>query len=470
MTRGAMKRADNFKKNKEGYLQEKRVELGRNAGVRSNSTTSQSGENDGNEYPQGLLEKILDLDNLNLATRKVKANKGSHGVDGMSVSEFYAFLKQNGNLIKQSIREGTYRPQPVRRVEIPKPDGGVRLLGIPTVLDRVIQQAIAQILSPIYEEQFSENSYGFRANRSAHQAVKKCKEYIEAGNQWTVDIDLAKYFDTVNHDKLMRLLSETIKDGRVLSLIRKYLRSGVMINGVVMGTEEGTPQGGNLSPLLSNIMLNELDKELSRRGLKFCRFADDCNIYVRSRKAADRVMASITKFIEGKLKLKVNKTKSSVDRPWKLKFLGFSFYFKKGGVGIRVHPKSVVKLKWKLKEITGRSNAMSMWQRMLKLKQAITGWVNYFKLADMGSLARSLDEWLRRRIRMCFWKQWKNIKTKYDNLTKLGIAKSKAWEFASTRKGYWRISHSPILSRTITNEYLKKLGLLPIAERYSLVH
>jgi RNA-directed DNA polymerase len=465
-----MKRADNFKKNKEGYLQETRVELEGNAGVRSISTTSQNRETDGNEYPQGLLEKILDPDNLNLATRRVKANKGSHGVDGMTVNELYAFLRQNGNSIKQSIREGTYRPQPVRRVEIPKPDGGIRLLGIPTVLDRVIQQAVAQILSPIYEKQFSENSYGFRPNRNAHQAVKKCKEYIEAGYNWTVDIDLAKYFDTVNHDKLMRLLSETIKDGRVLSLIRKYLRSGVMINGVIQEAEEGTPQGGNLSPLLSNIMLNELDKELTRRGLKFCRYADDCNIYVRSRKAADRVMASITKFIEEKLKLKINKDKSFVDRPWKLKFLGFSFYFKKDGVGIRVHPKSVKKLKEKLKEITGRSNAMSMWQRMLKLKQAITGWVNYFSLADMGRLVKSLDEWLRRRIRMCFWKQWKKIKTKHDNLVKLGIAKSKAWEFANTRKGYWRISNSPILSRTVTNEYLKKIGFPSIVERYSLVH
>ena len=324
-------------------------------------------------------------------------------------------------------------------------------------------------LSLIFEEQFSENSYGFRPNRSAHQAVKKCKEYIEAGYKWTVDIDLAKYFDTVNHDKLMRLLSETIKDGKVLSLIRKYLRSGVMTNGVVMETEEGTPQGGNLSPLLSNIMLNELDKELTRRGLKFCRYADDCNIYVKSRKAADRVMTSITKFIEEKLRLQVNKTKSSVDRPWKLKFLGFSFYFKKGGTGIRVHPKSVVKLKQKLKEITGRSNAKSMGQRMLELKQAITGLVNYFSIAEMGRLAKSLDEWLRRRIRMCLWKQWKRVKTRLGNLIRLGTGKSKAWEYANTRKGYWRISNSPILAKTLTNEYLKKLGLTTISERYSLV-
>ena len=446
------------------------MELGGNAGAQSISSMSHNEENDGNEYAEGLLEKILERDNMNFAYRRVKANKGSHGVDGMTVDELLSFLKQNGSQIEQSIREGTYRPKPVRRVEILKADGGVRLLGIPIVLDRVIQQAIAQVLSPIYEKEFSENSYGFRPNRSAHQAVKKCKGYIEAGYKWTVDIDLAKYFDTVNHDKLMRLLSETIKDSQVLWLIRKYLQSGVMINGVVMETEEGTPQGGNLSPLLSNIMLNELDKELTKRGLKFCRYADDCNIYVRSRKAADRVMVSITKFIEGKLKLKVNKEKSAVDRPWRRKFLGFSFYYKKGGVGIRVDPKPVEKLKRKLKEITGRSNAMSMGQRMLKIKQAITGWVNYFSIADMGRLAKSLDEWLRRRIRMCLWKQWKKIRTRYANLCRLDIRNTKAWEFANTRKSYWRISHSPILSRTITNEYLKKLGLQSIVERYSLVH
>ncbi len=465
-----MEKADNFKNNNGGYLQETRVELGGNAGARSTSSTSENKGNDGNEYVEGLLEKILDHNNMSFAYKKVRANKGSPGVDGMTVDELHLFLKQNGSQIKQSIREGTYRPKSVRRVEIPKPDGGKRLLGIPTVLDRVVQQAVAQVLSPIYEKEFSGNSYGFRPNRNAHQAVKKCKEYIEAGYKWTVDIDLAKYFDTVNHDKFMRLLSETIKDSRVLSLIRKYLQSGVMINGVVMETEEGTPQGGNLSPLLSNIMLNELDKELTKRGLKFCRYADDCNIYVKSRKAAERVMTSITRFIEEKLKLKVNKDKSAVERPWKLKFLGFSFYYKKDGIGIRVHPKPVEKLKRKLKEITGRNNAMSMRQRMLRLKQVITGWVNYFGIADMGRLVKSLDEWLRRRIRMCFWKQWKKIKTKYDNLVRLGIVDSKAWEFANTRKGYWRVSHSPILSRTFTNQFLKKIGLPSIAERYSLAH
>ncbi|HZK24079.1 MAG TPA: group II intron reverse transcriptase/maturase [Oscillospiraceae bacterium] len=455
---------------KEGYLQEVRVELGGNAGARNISSTSEVDGNGGNGYAGGLLEKILDRHNMNRAYKRVKANKGSHGVDGMTVDELLQYLKQNGNQIIQSIRNGEYRPSPVRRVEIPKPDGGKRLLGIPTVLDRVIQQAIAQVLSPIYEKRFLDNSYGFRPGRSAKQAVMKCKEYIEAGYNWSVDIDLAKYFDTVNHDKLMRLLSETIKDSGVLSLIRKYLQSGVMINGVVMGTEEGTPQGGNLSPLLSNVMLHELDKELTKRGLKFCRYADDCNIYVRSRKAADRVMASITRFIEEELKLKVNKAKSSVDRPWKLKFLGFSFYRKKGEIGIRVHPKPVAKLKQRLKEITGRSNAMSMYQRMVKLRQIIVGWVNYFGIADMRGLAKSLDMWLRRRVRMCFWKQWKKIKTKHNNLVALGAPGYKAWEHANTRKSYWRIAGSPILSKTITNEYLKKLGLLSISERYSLVH
>ena len=290
---------DSRQLHKEGYLCENRVELEDNAGALSISSMSEKAGNGGTGNAKRLLEEILDRSNMNKAYKRVKLNKGSHGIDGMSVDELLHFLKENGNQIKQSILEGTYCPAPVRRVEIPKPDGGVRLLGIPTVLDRVIQQAISQILTPIYESEFSDNSYGFRPGRSAHQAVKKCKEYIEAGYNWAVDIDLAKYFDTVNHDKLLRLLSEKVDDSRVLSLIRKYLRSGVMINGVVMTTEEGTPQGGNLSPLLSNVMLNELDNELENRGLKFCRYADDCNIYVRSRKAACRVMESITGFIVG---------------------------------------------------------------------------------------------------------------------------------------------------------------------------
>ena len=453
-----------------GYLCNDRVELESSAGVHSIFSMCGNKENGGNEYASKLLEKILDRNNLNLAYRRVKANKGSHGVDGMSTDELLQFLKQNGAQIKQSILEGTYHPKPVRRVSMPKSDGKARLLGIPTVTDRLIQQAIAQVLTPIFEKQFSNSSYGFRPNRNAKQAIAKCKQYIEEGYTWTVDIDIANYFDTVNHDKLIRLIWQTVKDGRVISLIRKYLNSGVMTGGVVIETEQGTPQGGNLSPLLANIMLNELDIELTKRGLKFCRYADDINIYVKSQKAAVRVMGSITKFIEDKLKLKVNKEKSAVDRPWKLKFLGFSFYHKKEGIGIRVHPKSVRKFKGKLKEITGRSNAMSMVLKMLKLKKLITGWVNYFGIADMRELVKLLDKWLRRRIRMCYWKQWKKIKTKFGNLIKFGIDKAKAWEFANTRKSYWRIAGSPILQRTFTNEYLNKLGFQSITERYSLVH
>ena len=453
-----------------GRLQDDRVELEINVATLNNHTTFPKDGDDVHEYAKELLEKILDRSNMNLAYKRVKANKGSHGVDGMTVDELLQFLQQNGEQLKESIRNGRFHPKPVRRVEIPKPDGGKRLLGIPTVTDRVIQQAIAQVLTPIFEKQFSDNSFGFRPKRDAKQAVRKCKEYIDAGYSWAVDIDLAKYFDTVNHDKLMRILSKTITDGRVLSLIRKYLQSGVMINGVVTQTEEGTPQGGNLSPLLSNIMLNELDKELETRGLRFCRYADDCNIYVKSKKAASRVMASVTRFLEVELKLKVNQEKSSVDRPWKLKFLGFSFYVKKGEVGIRVHPKSVRKFKEKLKVLTGRSNAMSLDFRLLKLKQAISGWINYFGIADMKTITQKLDEWLRRRIRMCVWKQWKKTRTKFKNLMKLGVPRAKAWQHANTRKSYWRTSNSPILACTITNSKLKKRGLVSIHERYLAVH
>ncbi len=446
------------------------VELQDSTGVHSISTAFNSGKDDGKLYTSNLLEKILEKNNLNLAYKKVKANKGSHGVDGMKVDELLPHLKQYGEALRANILGGTYCPQPVRRVEIPKPDGGIRLLGIPTVVDRMVQQATAQILTPIFEKTFSDNSYGFRPKRDAKQAIEKAKEYMQQGYKWVVDIDLAKYFDTVNHDKLMALIAREIADKRVLKLIRLFLQSGVMINGIVIESDEGCPQGGPLSPLLSNIMLTELDRELEKRGHKFCRYADDNNIYVKSRKAGERVMLSITKFIEEKLKLKVNKDKSAVDRPWKRKFLGFTFYQWYGKIGIRVHQKSIAKFKAKVKEITARSNAWSMEYRMKRLRQCITGWLNYFKIADISRVAKELDEWIRRRLRMCFWKQWKKIKTKHDNLKKLGINENKAWEFANTRKSYWRISNSPILKSTLTNSYLEELGYTSIYNRYKQVH
>ncbi|MBU3161846.1 group II intron reverse transcriptase/maturase [Clostridium frigoris] len=455
---------------KEGSLRENKVELKGNVEVHSISPMSEEGRNDVNRYGNELLEQILSKDNMNKAYKRVKANKGSHGIDGLTVDELLQHLKEHGQELRQSLLENRYKPQAVRRVEIPKPDGGTRLLGIPTVVDRVVQQAISQVLIPIYEKKFSDNSYGFRPLRSAKQAVEKCRGYINAGHTWTVNIDLSKYFDTINHDKLIRILSENIKDSRVISLIRKYLQSGVMINGVFMNTEEGAPQGGPLSPLLSNVMLNELDVELTKRGLNFCRYADDANIYVKSEKSANRVMSSITRFIEEKLKLKVNKEKSTVDRPWKLKFLGFSFYRAKGEYRMRVPQKPIDKFRAKLKELTSRSNAMSMEYRFRKLKQVIVGWVNYFAIADIKTILKTLDEWLRRRIRMCFWKQWKKIKTKHENLIKLGLTSNKAWQYANTRKSYWRTSNSPVLAKTLTNKYLKKIGLVSISETYLLKH
>lgn len=454
----------------EGLLRKVGVELRGNAEALSISPALERGRNDMQEVEEDLLEQILSRDNLNLAYKRVKAKKGSHGVDGMTVDELLPFLKRHGETIRQRILAGDYTPQPVRRVEIPKPDGGVRQLGIPTVTDRLIQQAIAQELNKIFDPDFSGNSYGFRPNRSAHQAIIAARGYIEQGYRWTVDIDLEKFFDRVNHDKLMSLIARKVKDKRVLKLIRKYLESGIMLNGVKVKSEEGTPQGGPLSPLLANIMLDELDKELEKRGHKSCRYADDCNIYVRSRKAGERVMESVTRYIEEVLKLKINRNKSAVDKPSRRKFLGFSFYVKKGKARNFIHRKPVERFKTKVKEITSRSNGKSMDWRKEKLNHLITGWVNYFRIADMKATAKELDQWIRRRIRMCYWKQWKRIGTKHDNLVKLGIENRKAWEFANTRKGYWRISNSYILSTSLTNEYLEKQGFLSLTNRLSVAY
>lgn len=451
----------------EDFARKSKVELKDNGKVPSISLTSDRKQDGRDVCTSNLLKKIIHKDNMNEAFKRVKKNKGSHGIDGLTVHELESYLEENGVKLQQSLLDGTYEPLPVRRVEIPKDNGKKRQLGIPTVVDRVVQQAIAQVLSPIFENTFSDNSFGFRPGRSAHGALKRCQEYMNEGYKWLIDIDLASYFDTVNHDKLIGLIYREVKDIRVISLIRKYLNAGVMINGIVTSTDLGVPQGGNLSPLLSNIMLNELDKELTKRGLRFVRYADDCNIYVKSRRAAERVMRSITKFIECDLKLKVNTDKSKVDRPWHCKFLGYTFYRSKDGIKMRVHEKSINKLKDKLKNLTGRSKIGNIKTTYEKIKQLIVGWVNYFKLADMKVVMSRIDKWLRRRIRMCYWKQWKKICTKFNNLKKLGIPKDKAWEFANTRKGYWRIAKSPILQRSITNARLEKAGLVSLLKIYT---
>jgi len=450
----------------EGYLCEVGLEIQDNIEVTSISSASRNGRDDKKRDTRNLMEEILHRDNLNNAYKKVKKNKGSSGVDGMTVDALLEYLKRNNSQLQKDLIEESYTPMPVRRVEIDKPDGGKRLLGIPTVVDRVVQQAIAQVLTPIYEEKFSETSFGFRPGRSQHHAIEKCKEHINDGYKWVVDIDISKYFDTVNHDKLMSILAKDIDDKKVLRIIRKYLQSGVMINGVVAETDIGCPQGGPASPLLSNIYLNELDKELDRRGLRFCRFADDCNIYVKSKRSAERVMKSVTKFLEEELKLKINLNKSKVTRPWKLKYLSFSFYNGKGGIQVRVHPKAIEKLKKNIKEVTSRSNGKSLEWRFQKLKQKLQGWINYFRIANMKTIAKELDQWLRRRIRLCIWKQWKRVRTRFKELKKRGLSKQKAWEYANTRRSYWRISKSPIMSIAYKDKDLENLGLISITKYY----
>ncbi|WP_425801730.1 group II intron reverse transcriptase/maturase [Desulfitobacterium sp. Sab5] len=419
---------------------------------------------------EGLHEQILDRDNMNSAYKRVKSNKGAHGIDGMEVDELLQYLKENGSQLRQSILDGKYRPNPVRRVEIPKEDGKKkRNLGIPTVVDRVVQQAISQVLTAIYERQFSDNSYGFRPGRSAHQAIRKCQENVDEGYKYVVDMDLEKYFDTVNQSKLVEVLSRTIRDGRVISLIHKYLRAGVIVRHKFEETEIGVPQGGPLSPILSNIMLTELDKELEKRGHRFVRYADDLLIFCRSRKSAERTLRNILPFIENKLFLKVNREKTVVDYVGKVKFLGFSFYRYKGKTRIRIHPKSVVKMRRKVKELTSRSNGMGNETRATKLRRYIMGWINYFKIADIKKLLSDTDEWMRRRIRMIYWKQWKRLRTRFKMLKSLGVHKQKAWEYANTRKGYWRISNSPILSKSLNNETIKGFGFLFFSEYYRQV-
>ena len=414
-----------------------------------------------------LMEQILHKDNLNKAYKKVKSNKGAGGIDGMSVDELLGFLKDNQKHLIQQIKDGKYKPNPVRRVEIPKETKGeFRKLGVPTVVDRVFQQAITQVLSPIYEKQFSENSFGFRPNRGAHDALKQCKTNVNEGYVYVVDMDLEKFFDTVCQSKLIEVLSRTIKDGRVISLIHKYLNAGVISKGMFKKTEVGMPQGGPLSPLLSNIMLNELDKELTRRGHRFVRYADDCMIFCKSRKSAERTLNNIVPYIEEKLFLKVNRNKTCVAHISKVKYLGYSFYRYKGKCRLRVHPKSVTKMKNKIRELTDRSNGWGNEYRALKLTQFIRGWVNYFGMADMKSLLQSNDEWLRHRIRAIYWKQWKKVKTKFKELKKLGVDKEKAWICANMRNGNWYCSGYFVLQTAFNNKKLRELGYPTFTEFY----
>ena len=441
-----------------------RVELEHKQRVHREFSATLKGETD--EFEYGSLERILSRENLLLAMKRVISNKGSHGVDGMTVYELKQFLQMNWIRIREDIFNNEYKPMPVRRVEILKPSGGTRLLGIPTVLDRFIQQAIAQELNLIYDENFSENSFGFRPRRAAKDAIKKAESYINEGYRWVVDIDLEKFFDKVNHDILMYKLSKDIKDKRVLKLIRKYLQSGIMINGIVVSNEEGTPQGGPLSPLLSNIMLDELDKELEKRGHRFCRYADDCNIYVKSKRAGERVMKNITSFIEGKLKLKVNINKSAVERPWKRKFLGFTLGIMFGKAYSSISKQSLKKHKDKLREILSRSNPMTLEQRIIKLNQVNIGWINYYGIAKCKGIAVQLDKWIKLRLRMYIWKQWKKVKTRYKNLKKLGLNHYQAIKFANTRKGYWRVANSAILKTTLTNQFFNDLGLKSLTRQY----
>lgn len=417
-----------------------------------------------------LLEKILERENLNKAYKRVYANKGASGVDGVTVEELQSYLGEHKTELLESIRTRKYKPQPVRRVEIPKENGKKRPLGIPTVVDRVIQQAIAQILIPIYEEQFSKSSYGFRPGRSCEMAIVRSLELINDGYDWVVDIDLERFFDTVHHDRLMNIISRTITDGDVISLIRKFLVSGVMVGERYEDTTIGTPQGGNLSPLLANIMLHELDKELEARGLDFVRYADDCNIFVRSEKAAERVMRTITDFIERKLGLKVNAEKSRIGKPTEIKFLGFGYFYNKDGCQAKPHAKSVMKLKRKLKALTKRNWSISLDVRLKKINQLVAGWVNYFRIAKMKTVLAKIDQKVRKRIRIIIWKQWKKIRTRYKVLRKLGASHRNAYITANCRKGYQYICGTGTIHNAISNKRLKQRGLVSLLDHFNEVH
>lgn len=414
-----------------------------------------------------MLKLILSRENMMDAYRRVVRNKGAAGVDGVSTDQLREVLAIQWASIKADIIAGTYIPEAVRRVEIPKPNGGTRLLGVPTTTDRLIQQAISQVVSSYYDPGFSEYSYGFRPGKSAHQAIRQAQSYLNEGYNWIVDIDLEKFFDKVNHDYLMSLLSRRIADRPLFRLIRRYLQAGVMKEGVVSPNRQGTPQGGPLSPLLSNILLDLLDTELEERGHRFVRYADDCSIYVGSRRAAQRVLASITCFIEGELKLKVNRRKSGIRPPHRMKLLGYSFYRAAGGYRLRIAPQSLARFKAKLKQVTRKTWPVPMQDRLKRLTALCRGWVAYFNLADAKGHLQRLDEWVRSRLRYCIWRQWKRVRTRFKAMVKLGASRRNAYIWANTRKGGWHTAHSYVLKGTITNARLRQKGYISLWRMYS---
>ena len=412
------------------------------------------------------MEKVVARQNMLAALKRVEQNKGAPGVDGIPTENLREQIRAEWSRIREELLTGIYRPQPVRRVEIPKPGGGKRMLGIPTVMDRLIQQALLQVLTPIFDPQFSEASYGFRPGRRAHEAVKKARQYVEEGYEWAVDMDLEKFFDRVNHDILMARVVRKVTDKRVLKVIRRYLQAGIMVNGVVMEREEGTPQGGPLSPLLANILLDDLDKELEKRGHKFVRYADDANIYVRSKRAGERVLASVRTFLQERLRLKLNEQKSTVDRPWKLKFLGFSMYKRKAGeIRICLARQSIERVKAKIRTLTARNTPIAMEERIRRLNTYLGGWMGYFALAETPSTFEEIEGWIRRRLRMCLWKQWKRVRTRYRELRALGLPEWVVHQFANARKGPWRMAHGP-MNRALGNAYWQAQGLMSLTERY----
>jgi RNA-directed DNA polymerase len=405
-----------------------------------------------------LMEEVCERENCKQALARVKANKGSPGVDGMTVHELPGYLKQHGPAIREQLLSGTYKPQPVQRVEIPKPDGGVRKLGIPTVLDRFIQQAVMQVLQRRWDRTFSDHSYGFRPGRSAHQAVEAAQQYMAEGYRWCVDLDLEKFFDRVSHDKLMAKIARRVSDKRMLRLIRAFLTAGVMEGGLVSPVGEGTPQGGPLSPLLSNIVLDEFDRELERRGLRFARYADDSNIYVRSQRAGERVMESLTRFLTAKLKLKVNQQKSAVARPWERKFLGFSFTWNREPKR-RIAPKAVLRFKERVRELTRRTRGVSLQRMVEEMARYLRGWIGYFGKCQTPSVLASLEEWVRHRLRSAIWKQWKRGKVRFAELRTRGVGKDLAAQTAGSAHGPWRLANSPALAIALPNAYFDSLGL-----------